>query len=357
MDPLDDLAYLGRLDTGQMLDRIQEFPEQCQVAWESAAQFAWPRRPEGLEHIVIAGMGGSAIAGELLAHLVADSCAVPILLHRDYGVPAFVGPRSLVVASSYSGNTEETLSAAREALARGATVVALSTGGELARLAAEADLAHYEIRYQSKPRAALAHSLLPLLNLLQSLGVLADQSGAVQDAVGTLKGLRSSIGAQVPARSNLAKQIAHGLEGRLTVLYAAEFLAPVAHRWKTQLNENTKAWAFYEVLPELNHNAILGYDQPDEITSDAFVVLLDSRLYLDRNRRRVDVTREVLTRAGVDHQVIEPQGKSRLAQMLSAVHLGDYVSFYLAALYGIDPTPMGAIDLLKERLQESTGRP
>ncbi|MCL6430591.1 MAG: bifunctional phosphoglucose/phosphomannose isomerase [Anaerolineae bacterium] len=356
MDPLDDLAYLGRLDTGQMLDRIQEFPEQCAAAWDSAVHFAWPGAPEGLQHIVIAGMGGSAIAGELLAHLVAETCAVPIILHRDYGVPAFVGPRSLVIASSYSGNTEETLSAAREALGRGATVVGLSTGGELARLAAEAGFGHYVIRYQSKPRAALAHSFFPLLNLLQRLGLLPEQEAAVQDAVATLKGLRASIGAQVSARTNLAKQLAHSLEGRLVIIYGAEFLAPVAHRWKTQLNENTKAWAFYEVLPEMNHNAVLGYDQPDETTSSAFVVLLDSRLYLGRNRRRVDVTREVLTRAGVDHQAIEPHGESRLAQMLSAVHLGDYLSFYLAALYGTDPTPMGAIDLLKERLQESATR-
>jgi glucose/mannose-6-phosphate isomerase len=355
MGPLDDLAYFRRLDPEGMLERIAEFPAQVQVAWDNAGRFPWPSAPEGLQNVVVAGMGGSAIAGELLADLAVESSPVPILVHRNYGLPAYVGARSLVIASSYSGNTEETLDATREALARGATVVGLASGGELAGLAAQAGFPCFTIRYRSSPRAALAHSFVPLLYFLQLLGLLPDEREALAGAVATLQAMDGSIGAKVPSRANLAKRLAYDLHGRLAVIYGVGFLASVAHRWKTQINENTKAWAFYETLPEMNHNAILGYDQPDELTSAAFAVLLQSPSNLPRNRVRVAVSTELLGRAGVNFQVIEAEGSTRLAQMLSAIHLGDYVSLYLAALYGVDPTPIGAIGLLKQRLHEAAG--
>lgn len=352
MEPLDDLAYFQRLDPGHMLERIQEFPSQCQVAWESADKFAWPQAPAGLENIVIAGMGGSAIAGELVADLVARDCPVPILVHRNYGLPAYVGPHSLVIASSYSGNTEETLEATHQALSRGAAVAGMASGGELARLATEAGFPLFKIQYQSSPRAALAHSLVPLLYFLQSMGLIPNQEAALNDAVDTMQAMQGSTGAAVPASSNLAKQLAHHFYGNLALIYGVGFLASVAHRWKTQLNENTKAWAFYEALPEMNHNAVLGYQQPDELASESLVVLLRSSLNHARNRRRSEVTEEVLERAGIRYQAVEAEGETRLAQMLSTIHLGDYVSFYLAALYGTDPTPIEVINLLKERLRE-----
>ncbi len=352
MEPLDDLAYFQRLDPGHMLERIQEFPTQCLVAWENASRFAWPRAPERLENIVIAGMGGSAIAGELLADLAADVCPVPILVHRNYGLPAYVGPRSLVIASSYSGNTEETLDATHQALDRGVPVLGLATGGMLGELAREKGFPLFTIHYQSSPRAALAHSFTALLWFVQSLGLIGAQREALEGAVATMQAMQKTIGTQVPTRANPAKQLAHHFYGRLAVMYGVGFLASVAHRWKTQLNENSKAWAFYEALPEMNHNSVLGYQEPDELASDSFAVLLQSSANIARNRRRAEVTREILERAGVRHQAVEAQGETELAQMLSTIHLGDYVSLYLSALYGIDPTPIQAIDLLKERLRE-----
>lgn len=348
---LDDLGYLQRLDPRQMLERIQEFPVQCQVAWELASRFPWPKAPESLANVVIAGMGGSAIAGELLASLTVDTCPVPILVHRDYGLPAYVGSKSLVIASSYSGNTEETLSAVQQALTRGALVVALTSGGELYRLAEKTGLAVFPIKYQASPRAALAHSFVPLLYFLQRLGLLPDQQAPLTNAVAAMQAMERMVGAKIPTRSNLAKQLAHHCHGRLTVVYGADFLGSVARRWKTQLNENSKAWAFCETLPELNHNAVLGYEQPDNLANDTFVALLQSSLNRPENQRRTVATAQVLAQAGVRHQIIEVEGTTRLAQMLSAIHLGDYVSFYLAILYGLDPTPIPAIDRLKEQLQ------
>lgn len=353
MEPLDDLAYLARLDPGGMLDHIRNFPAQCRVAWEHASRFAWPQAPKGLQNVVVAGMGGSAMAGELLADLALDSVQVPIIVHRDYGLPAYVSTHSLLIASSYSGNTEETLNATHEALRRGVSVVGVATGGALAELAAEAGFPFFTIRYQSSPRAALAHSFAALLYFLQHLGLFPDQQEPLADAVATMQAMHNAVGAAVPASANLAKRLAHSFYGRLAVIYGVGFLASVAHRWKTQFNENTKAWAFHEALPEMNHNAVLGYQQPDELASNTFAVLLQSPSNIEQNRVRADVTGEVLSRAGVRYQTIEAQGSTALAQALSAIHLGDYVSLYLAALYGIDPTPIEAIDLLKERLQEA----
>ena len=352
MEPLDDLAYFRRLDPEHMLERIQEFPEQCRVAWSNAVGFSWPRPPDGLQNIVVAGMGGSAIAGELVAELVAGSCPVPILLHRNYGLPAFVGPHSLLVASSYSGNTAETLSAVREGLRRGIPIIGLATGGELGKMAAEAGFPLFTIRYQSKPRAALAHSFMALLHFLERLELIPHQQEAVDSALSTLQAMEGSLGPQVLTADNLAKQLAHNAYNRLPVIYGVGFLAPVAHRWRTQINENVKGWAFSDALPEMNHNAIVGYEQPDELASESLVILLDSPLNAAELRQRTDVTAEILSRAGIRYQVIEAEGRTVLDQMLSTVHLGDYVSFYLAALYGVDPTPMPGIDLLKERLQE-----
>ena len=352
MEPLDDLAYLERLDAGRMRERIEEFPAQCRAAWENAAAFPWPRLPRELQNVVIAGMGGSAIGGELLAALAARDCPVPILVHRDYGLPACIGAQSLVIASSYSGNTEETLSATREALGRRATVVGLARGGALEALAREAGFPLFTIRYQAMPRAALAHSFVPLVYFLQHSGLLSTQSAALEEGIAIMEAMGSAIGVQVPAQTNLAKQLAHAGYGRLCFVYGAEFLGAVAHRWKTQLNENSKAWAGYEALPEMNHNAVAGYDQPVELAGQSFVVLLQSRLTAPQNRERMAVTAEVLGRAGVRHHTVEVEGSTVLAQMLSGIHLGDYVSLYLAALYGVDPTPIPAIELLKARLSE-----
>ncbi len=351
MEPLDDLAYLDRVDPERMLARIQEFPAQCQAAWDSASRFAWPPAPQPLTSIVIAGMGGSAIAGDLVADLVAGACPVPVLVHRNYGLPAFVGAQTLVVASSYSGDTEETLSAAHEALRRGAPLVGLATGGQLGALAAEAGFPFFTIHYHSKPRAALAHSFAALLCFLQNLRLIPEQGPAMAEAVRSLRAMEGSVGVRVPTAANAAKRLAQRFHRRLGVIYGVGFLGSVAHRWKTQLNENTKAWAFYETLPEMNHNAIVGYEQPDELNNETFVALLDSPANLPQNQRRTNVTAELLERAGVDYEVIEAEGPSPLAQMLTAVHLGDYVSFYLAALYGIDPTRMEGILILKERLR------
>ena len=193
---------------------------------------------------------------------------------------------------------------------------------------------------------------MTLLSLLEELGYISDQSAQLEGGITSLERLGSEIGIQVPEADNQAKQLARRLEGKLPVIYGAGHLSEVGRRWKCQFNENSKNWALWEVLPELNHNAVSGYEFPGSLAPEIHVLLLSSDLYQARHRVRMEVTGEILHQQGIAHEAIHVGGESRLSQVLWAIHLGDFMSYYLAALNGVDPTPVKAISYLKRRLAE-----
>jgi glucose/mannose-6-phosphate isomerase len=349
---LDDSTYLQSIDPYDMGTRISELPLQCREAKALAEECSLPIEYSLVDAIVILGIGGSAIAGDLVRTLIGEECRIPIFLNRDYDLPAFVNNRTMVIASSYSGNTEETLTAFSEALERGAWPLAITSGGQLAEICREQRIPLICYEYESQPRAALGYSFVPTLVVLQQLNFITDKSAQLDEAISQMERLQTQIGVEVPEKSNPAKQLARKLEGQLPVVYGAEHLSEAARRWKCQFNENSKGWAFWEVLPELNHNAVAGYEFPTALAKKIRVLVLSSRLYRPRHRFRLDVTGEILEQKGIAHEVIQVQGESRLAQALWAVHFGDYVTYYLAALRGADPTPVSTIAYLKERLAE-----
>ncbi len=347
---LDDSQVFKQYDPEGMLGHLHRMPELCRQAWQMAMEFSLPPDCGEASKVVISGMGGSAIGGSLVAALVMSEARLPIFIHRDYGLPAFVDEKTLVIASSYSGMTEETVSSFEAALKSGAKKLVMTTGGRLKALARENNVPVFGFDYKSPPRAALPFGFLPVLCFLGRLGFINDKSKDVVEAVQVLDGLAEEISETVASGENPAKKLARELCGRLPVIYGADILSEVAHRWKTQLNENTKAWAFYEVFPELDHNAVVGYQFPPELASKMAVVLLRSGLLSERIKLRYRVTSELLSQARVSYQFVDGKGKSPLSQMMSLVLFGDYVSYYLAILYKIDPTPVKAIDYLKERL-------
>jgi glucose/mannose-6-phosphate isomerase len=352
MVDLDDIAYLQSIDLEGMGSRISELPAQCKEAKALAQACSLPMEYSHVDAIVILGMGGSAIAGDLVRTLVREECSIPIVVNRDYGLPAFVNDHTLVIASSYSGNTEETISAFAEALERGAWPLAITTDGKLAEMFRKQELPLITFAYESQPRAALGYSFVPLLVILQKLEFIADKSAELDSAIALMKGLQMEVGVQVPEIDNRAKRLARRLEGHLTVIYGAEHLSEVARRWKCQFNENSKGWAFWEVLPELNHNAVVGYEFPAALTKAVRVLMLSSELYRPRLSVRLEVTGEILAEKGVAHEVIQVQGESPLTQALWAIHFGDYLTYYSAVLRGVDPTPVKTIAYLKERLAQ-----
>lgn len=352
---LDDPGRLRALDPGDMLGRIGETAMQVRTAWEEARRLKLPPDYRDVQHLVILGMGGSAIGGELLRTLTYAEARLPVIICREYDLPGFAGPHSLVIGVSYSGNTEETLSAFQQARQRGCRLLAITSGGELARLAEQYGAPLYQFSYKAQPRAAMGYLFVPLLAVAERLGMIGSQEQSVQEAAQVVEQLSDELAADVPTARNPAKQLAGRLHGRLPVIYGAGILSEVARRWKGQFNENSKSYAAYDVFPELNHNAVVGYQNPADLAEAIFVVLLVSSHYHPRTLRRIEVTEELLHRRGIPFERVVARGRSALAQLFSSIVAGDYTSYYLAILYATDPSPVEPIDYLKQRLAQLNG--
>ncbi len=366
----DDLCYLQELaiksshildgeepyqcyDRANMLCHLDSMPGLCQDAWRMVEKLELPWDGARINKVVICGMGGSAIGGEMVSRLVMDEARIPILVHRDRELPAFVDASTLVIVSSYSGMTEETLSCFHRALEVGARILVITHGGRLDSLARANNVPVFTIDCDSPPRAALPFSLLAVLFSLQKLGFISDKTRDVVEMVTVLKGLVQRCNQEIPTEENRAKQMAVGIHGHLAVIYGAGVLSPVARRWKTQFNENSKAWAFYETFPELNHNAVAGYQFPRELVPHLMVVLLCSSQLELRLKRQYQALNNLLDEAKVKHQTVETYAQSPLSRMMGLVLLGDYVSVYLALLHRVDPSPVEALEYLKKELRKS----
>ncbi|TMF56977.1 MAG: bifunctional phosphoglucose/phosphomannose isomerase [Chloroflexi bacterium] len=345
---IESVERIRAADPEDMLGRIKELPKQIQGAWQVTRAAQLPPAYGDVRNITVIGMGGSAIGGDLAAALLADELKVPMSVHRDYGLPAFIGRDSLVIASSYSGNTEETLSAFEEARKRGAKVLALTTGGTLATQARAANYPVVTFSYKARPRATLGYSLGLVLGSLTRLGLTRDLSADIDAAIADLAKLEERV--HEGARTNDAKKLAIQLYGRVIFAYGAGVMGVMARRVKGQWNENAKNWSAYDVMSELNHNAVVGFPNPQIAREAITVLLLRSDRDNPRHKIRFDVTRELLDRASIQHKSLQFGGTNLLSEVLQMTLFTDYVSFYVALLNGADPSPNTAIDYLKDRL-------
>lgn len=347
---LDDPAALAAFDRSGMLAAIAELPAQIRDAWARTRTLTLPAAHRGVGAVAVLGMGGSAIGADLVRGVFGDRLRVPLVTVRDYELPAFVGPGTLVIASSYSGATEETIAALAVALERKCPVVILTTGGPLLEVARRAELPYLAFPGGGQPRAALGYSLILLVGLLERAGFMALSDVEVEAAAGATAAAVAANAPDVPTETNTAKQLAWSMVGRLPMVEAAGFLAPVARRWKTQLNENGKSSASWEELPEATHNAVVGYAEPEPLREHLFVVLLASPDDHPRNTLRAAISAELLAGVQIGHRVVPIPGPGRLAQACHGVVVGDFTSAYLGVLYGLDPTPVDAIAAVKARL-------
>jgi glucose/mannose-6-phosphate isomerase len=345
---IESVDRIRAADPEDMLGRIKELGKQLGDAWKIARAAPLPPALSDVRNITVAGMGGSAIGGDLAAALLADELKVPMSVHRDYGLPAYVGRDSLVIASSYSGNTEETLSAFEEARKRGAKVLALTTGGTLATQARAANFPVVTFSYKARPRATLGYSLGLVLGSLARLGVVRDLSTDIDVALAELSRLEERV--HEGARTNDAKKLAIELYGRVIFAYGAGVMGVMARRVKGQWNENAKNWSAFDVMSELNHNAVVGFPNPPIAREAITVLMLQSDRDNPRHKIRFDVTRELLDRARIAHKSLQFYGSSMLSEVLQMTLFTDYVSFYVALLNGADPSPNTSIDYLKDRL-------
>jgi glucose/mannose-6-phosphate isomerase len=347
---LDNFQSFKTIDRQDMLASIDDLPDQLEQAWALGKRLPLGDIT-GVRHVVIAGMGGSAIGADLLAAYTAPMVMAPVIVWRGYDLPAFAsGEHSLVVASSHSGDTEETLSAFEAAWESGTQVLVVTTGGELARRAADVGVPVWQFEHKGQPRTAVGYSFGLLLGLLSRLGLIPDPEQEVEEALAAMREQQKGITADVPVVENPAKRMAGQLMGRWPTILGADFLAPVARRWRGQISELSKAVAQFEELPEADHNMVAGVENPEGLFAQTMVVFLKGEAQHARNKLRVEVTRKVLMLEGFNTDVIRAQGNSRLAQQWTALHFGDYTAYYLAMAYGADPTPVGAIEDLKKQL-------
>lgn len=347
---LNNHEDFSKLDSQNMLAEINSLPEQLQEAWEEAQEFSL-REYGHIRQVIVAGMGGSAIGADLVKAYIEPFSKVSLEVHRDYDLPAWAsGPDTLVVVSSHSGNTEETRSAMEAALMRGCSLLAITTGGKIAELARQQDVQLWVFNHQGQPRAAVGYSFALLLNALYRLGFIPDPGAEIQDAVREMLSQRDLLAPELPDHQNPAKRQAGQLIDRWVSVFGADLLAPVARRWKGQVSEIAKAWGQYEDLPEADHNTLAGVVNPEEILTKTIALFLKSSHNHPRNQRRIELTKKNFMLEGISTDSVKASGKSRLAQMWTLVQFGDYTAYYLAMAYGVDPTPVAAIENLKKEL-------
>lgn len=354
---LDDRARAREIDRGDMLSEIDRLPQQLLEAWELAHSLELPDW-RGLQRVLIAGMGGSAIGADLLIAYVQPIARLPLFLHRDYDLPGWArGSDTLVILSSHSGNTEETLTAFHAALKNECRLLAVTTNGKLAQEARAAGVPLWTFSHRGQPRAAIGFSFGLLLACITRLRLIPDVNDELRLAVQAMNAQQEHLKIDIPTVRNPAKRMAGQLLDRWVTVLAAGHLAPVARRWKGQINELAKAWAHFETLPEASHNTLTGVYHPEHLLHHTMVLFLRSAGDHPRNRLRLDLMRRVLMLEGLGTDVIDAQGETRLAQMWTCLHLGDYTAYYLAIAYGMDPTPIPPIENLKQEMGDVASVP
>lgn len=349
---LDNPKDIAKIDTENMLDLLVSFPSQCEDALfigEGTALKA--RYKKRYLNIVFTGLGGSAIGGDIVKEYLAEEINMPICINRSYKMPHFVGKDSLVFAVSYSGNTEETLSAYAEAKKKNANIVVITSGGKMKALALENDDMLVVPPKGYPPRCALGYSFIPAVVILSKLAAVKDKKEEIKNASRFLAGLQKRILApNIKGKINISKQLAEKIHQKFPVIYTSDRLASIATRWRGEFSENAKTLSSSHVFPEMNHNEIVGWKNPAILLKNFVAIILRDKQDLPRIKKRMDITASILKKARFRVIEVESEGKAHLERMLSLVYIGDFASFYLSILNREDPTPVERIAYLKKQL-------
>lgn len=346
-------AEVTRWDKSNMFDVLAGFARQVEEAWQIGKNTNPPADLSSVNKIIVTGLGGSAIGGDLLRSYLNYEINIPVFINRNYFLPAFAGENTLVIASSYSGNTEETISAYEDAKKKGCKIICVSSGGNLSVLAENDGYMIIKVPKGYQPRCALAYSFFPMLILLGKLGFVSERDTEIQGLVNFLQ-QRSELYTAVENEKNTAVALAAHLHGKIPVIYSSNDLLDIVNlRWRGQISENAKSLAFGNYLPEMNHNEIVGWQENSEILRNFAVVYLKDRDDNPANLKRLGITKNIIEQyRGLDIE-IDSEGDTKLERIFDLVYLGDWISFYLAILYKVDPTPVEKISFLKNKLMES----
>ncbi|MBI3111278.1 MAG: bifunctional phosphoglucose/phosphomannose isomerase [Ignavibacteriales bacterium] len=344
------MEQIKQLDPQGMYQWIRDFPGQVEEAVSIGKKAKIVLNTKSVNRILLTGLGGSAIGGDLLRSYLTNQLKVPFIVNRHYTLPAFVDKNTLVIVSSYSGNTEETIAAHRDAVKRKAKVLCISTNGETAKLAKKFKQPVITIPPGLSPRAALGYSFFPLLIALARLGFIKNQGKEISETIALLQG-KAPLYSDVASPENAALKLAEQLQGKLPIIYSpTEHLDTINVRWRGQISENAKQLAYGHVLPEMNHNELVGWKVGADTMKRMHVVFLRDAGTHPRVALREDITKRIVVEYASSVTEIWSEGRFLLARLFSLIYLGDWVSYYLAILNNQDPTPVKAIDYLKNEL-------
>jgi glucose/mannose-6-phosphate isomerase len=348
---LDDIEKIKAVDKSKMinfsLDSAKLYRESAKLAEKIQVNYPKP------DSIIVAGMGGSGIGGDLLKDWARNRTTVPIEVNREYQLPAYAGKRTLVLITSYSGDTEESLGAFLDALKRKCMIYCVSSGGALLENAERLKVPYLRVPGGMPPRAALPYLFVPLLKGMEKMGLVSGASEELSEALQLLEKISKDNSPEKPAKENFSKTLALNIGQTAPVVYGFGFYRSVAQRFKQQFNENSKVPAKWEVFSELNHNEIVGWERAGELGKCFSAIFIRDKEEPTEIHSRIEITKELVGKAGLELFEVPAQGKSPLAKMLSTICIGDFTSIYLALLHSVDPTPVKTINYLKDTLKEN----
>jgi len=357
---LDKLEELEKIDKSNMLNLCVKTPEHCQDAIQIAEKIKIPneakvskkitikyRKPQ---NIIITGMGGSAIGGEILQDWLRDKLPIPVQICRNHTLPAYANRNTLVFAISYSGETEETLNAFIDAIRRKCMTITISSGGHLLSFSKKLQIPHVTIPNGRPPRAAIPYIFFPLPILLEKMDILSNIEKDTEETIRILKKVSEENSPHIPTKKNISKTLALKLKETIPVVYGFGQSRAVAHRMKTQFNENSKLFSTYNVFPELNHNEAVGWEVSKNFAKKFSVILIRDHDEPPEIKYRIEMTKTLVLHKAQKVLEIYARGKGRLAKMFSVLLVGDLVSIFLAILRGVDPAPVKTIDLIKREM-------
>ena len=341
------------IDFSNMFKSIYDFSSNIESAFEIAEKILLNNNYNSINRVVIAGMGGSAIGGDVVRLLLSSTKSIPITVSRNYNLPSWVDENSLVICSSYSGNTEETLSSFDDAINKNSKIISISTGGFLKDLTNKKNLDFINIPKGLQPRAALAFSFVPIVYLLIKIGIIGKE--ILEKLKNSLPGLHESRNLySYNIEDNPTYNLAKHIYKTFPIIYTQDNTTSIiARRWKGQLNENSKMLAFSNVLPEMNHNEIVGWENNPQLLKKISIIWLVDKDNHKRNIHRMHQTNSLIKNFSANQHFIEMSGDSDIERDLKFIHFGDWLSYWCAIFHKTDPTPVKKIDLLKNKLSES----
>jgi glucose/mannose-6-phosphate isomerase len=348
---LEDPEEMKRIDKTYMLKFCLNMSKHYRAATNLAASiitsYSKPR------NIIITGMGGSAIGGELLKDWARGKIYVPIEVSREYTLPAYANEETLVLVTSYTGDTEETLSALLDAIKRKCMIYCITSGGTIRRIAEQINIPYLQVPTGMLPRVALPYMLIPLLMFLEKIGLSSEVSIELEEVFPIIEDIEKRNAAEIPVSNSLAKTLAVNINGFIPVIYGFGLYSSVARRFKQQINENAKMMAKWDNLPELDHNEIVGYEKSENHKERFAVIFIRDKDEPIEIRSRIEITKSLIETTGIRLYEVWSQGGGSLAKILSVIAVADFLSNYLAILRGIDPSPVQTIDKLKDAIKKN----